>query len=440
MTARLRSARPRLLPVLQYRDLPAAIAWLKRAFGFAEHEISCAEDGTVLHAMLRFGDALIMLGPVRTDPRGGTNTEAQTCYLVVDNVEKHYADAKAAGADILFELQHVDFGGCGYSCADPGGHIWNFGTYDPFKVAPRRINTLLGDKPPWLPVPAAVLAGIAAAGWFTSAALFLIPGAADRGAVAKLENKETQRAGQALAQVSKQAAAERDARLRFEEALSAEKKHAAAEAAARQSVEQALDEAKKETASEQERTRDTENALAEAKKETDAEREAKESLKQALAEKSNQATVERISKQRLEEKLAKLSKESAAEKQARQVAERAVTQAQGDAKRQRVAGETLKRQLQNAQSQLARGERELQSLQSALQTARLAKEAAERKAQDALKRLAEIAAAHATEHAAAPSKASEPVPAGTPAAASTAPPQKRQVTREAVEPMPPLIP
>ena len=52
MTARLRSARPRLLPVLQYRDLPGAIAWLKRAFGFAEHEISWAKDGTILHAML----------------------------------------------------------------------------------------------------------------------------------------------------------------------------------------------------------------------------------------------------------------------------------------------------------------------------------------------------------------------------------------------------
>ncbi len=71
--------------------------------------------------------------------------------------------------------------------------------------------------------PAAVLAGIAAAGWLTSAALFLIPGAADPGAVAELENKATQRVGQALAQVSKQAAAEREARLRFEAALKAEK-------------------------------------------------------------------------------------------------------------------------------------------------------------------------------------------------------------------------
>ena len=74
-----------------------------------------------------------MLGPVRTDQRGGANTEIQTCYLVVDNLEEHYAAAKAAVAEILFEMQQVEFGGFGYSCSDPEGHIWNFGTYDPFK-------------------------------------------------------------------------------------------------------------------------------------------------------------------------------------------------------------------------------------------------------------------------------------------------------------------
>ncbi|HZF33304.1 MAG TPA: glyoxalase, partial [Candidatus Angelobacter sp.] len=25
-----------------------------------------------------------------------------------------------------------DYGGRGYSCRDPEGHLWNFGTYDPW--------------------------------------------------------------------------------------------------------------------------------------------------------------------------------------------------------------------------------------------------------------------------------------------------------------------
>ena len=51
---------------------------------------------------------------------------------VIDDVDAHYARARAAGAEIVTELMEPQFGGKLYSCLDPEGHAWHFGSYDPF--------------------------------------------------------------------------------------------------------------------------------------------------------------------------------------------------------------------------------------------------------------------------------------------------------------------
>ena len=51
--------------------------------------------------------------------------------MIVEDADKHYARAVEAGAEILLDLVDQDYGGRGYSCRDPEGYIWNFGTYDP---------------------------------------------------------------------------------------------------------------------------------------------------------------------------------------------------------------------------------------------------------------------------------------------------------------------
>ena len=46
-----------------------------------------------------------------------------------------YRDAAAAIAwlcDAFGFERHEDYGGRGYSCRDPEGHLWNFGTFDPW--------------------------------------------------------------------------------------------------------------------------------------------------------------------------------------------------------------------------------------------------------------------------------------------------------------------
>src|SRR5690606_41969332 len=55
-----------IIPCLRYRDAPAAIEWLCRAFGFERHAVY-ADGDTVHHAQLSFGSGMVMLGSAGTD-------------------------------------------------------------------------------------------------------------------------------------------------------------------------------------------------------------------------------------------------------------------------------------------------------------------------------------------------------------------------------------
>ena len=59
-----KSTRATVIPVLRYRDAPAAIEWLCETFGFEKNLVVPNEDGTIAHAQLSFGNGMIMLGSV----------------------------------------------------------------------------------------------------------------------------------------------------------------------------------------------------------------------------------------------------------------------------------------------------------------------------------------------------------------------------------------
>jgi len=128
----------RIVPALRYRDAPAAIKFLRDAFGFAEHLVVPGPNDTIVHAELTLGNGMIMLGSAHGGeydrymkaPDGGPQT--QTVYVIVPDADAHYARAKAAGAEILMDIKTEDYGGRGYTCRDPQGHIWTFGSYDPW--------------------------------------------------------------------------------------------------------------------------------------------------------------------------------------------------------------------------------------------------------------------------------------------------------------------
>jgi len=129
-----------VIPCLRYRDAHAAIDWLGRAFGFEKQLVVPGPDNTVLHAQLRFGNGMVMLGSAtdsefgrlmtHPDETGGRAT--QTIYLITADADAVFATAKSAGAVIVREIQDEDYGGRGFTCRDQEGHIWSVGTYDPW--------------------------------------------------------------------------------------------------------------------------------------------------------------------------------------------------------------------------------------------------------------------------------------------------------------------
>jgi uncharacterized glyoxalase superfamily protein PhnB len=133
-----------VIPCLRFRDAPAAIEWLCRAFGFEKQLIVPGAEGTIAHAQLVLGNGMIMLGSAldseygrlikQPDEIGGAGT--QSAYLVVADADAVHARAKAAGATIVIDIKDQDYGGRGFTCRDLEGHLWSVGTYDPWESHP----------------------------------------------------------------------------------------------------------------------------------------------------------------------------------------------------------------------------------------------------------------------------------------------------------------
>lgn len=122
--------KPNIFPILRYRDAPAAIAWLRDAFGFESQLEVPGPDGTIVHSQLRLGAGVI--GASSVTPEDGTNPWSsvdQGVYVCIPDPDAHHARAVAAGAAIVMPLRDEDYGSRGYSARDLEGHLWGFGTY-----------------------------------------------------------------------------------------------------------------------------------------------------------------------------------------------------------------------------------------------------------------------------------------------------------------------
>ncbi len=114
-----------ILSHVVYQDLPAAIDWLIRTFGFVEH---FRYGEPINGAQLHIGDAYIMVKqakPGESSPaRLGFGTQSLTIF--VKDVEAHFQRAKSAGARIVEDLHETEYGEFQYGVEDLDGHHWLF--------------------------------------------------------------------------------------------------------------------------------------------------------------------------------------------------------------------------------------------------------------------------------------------------------------------------
>jgi uncharacterized glyoxalase superfamily protein PhnB len=124
--------RPSFSSALCYRDPKAALKWLEKAFGFETFMVITDAEGNLGHSEMRYGNGIIMVGNEWTadykSPASISGRNTQTVHVHLDeDIDRHCARAKAAGAEIVMAPETQFYGDRTYRARDPEGHIWTFG-------------------------------------------------------------------------------------------------------------------------------------------------------------------------------------------------------------------------------------------------------------------------------------------------------------------------
>ena len=118
-----------ITPYLYYEDVRAALTFLSKAFGFKKFGRPMpGPGGKIQHAAMKLGDAMVMMGypgPQYKNPKHIGEATA-SLYVNVDDVDKHCARARRAGAKIIEEPKEAFYGARRYGAEDPEGHQWYF--------------------------------------------------------------------------------------------------------------------------------------------------------------------------------------------------------------------------------------------------------------------------------------------------------------------------
>ncbi len=104
--------------------------WLCRVFGFERLDVQEIPDGRIVHAALALEGAQVMLSSV-FEGAGYCSPQtlaAQPIHLLVhvDDVEAHFRQAEAAGAQIRYGPRDQPWGARLYEAVDLEGHRWSF--------------------------------------------------------------------------------------------------------------------------------------------------------------------------------------------------------------------------------------------------------------------------------------------------------------------------
>ncbi|MBS3184963.1 MULTISPECIES: VOC family protein [unclassified Pseudomonas] len=123
-----------ITPYLAINNAAKAIEFYKLAFGATEMFRLEGPGGTVGHAELRIGDSSLMLGDPCDREGGLTASQKLTgagvgLHLYVEDCDKVYAHALAAGGTSLHPVTDQFYGDRSGTLKDPFGNIWFVSTH-----------------------------------------------------------------------------------------------------------------------------------------------------------------------------------------------------------------------------------------------------------------------------------------------------------------------
>src|SRR5438309_76280 len=119
--------------MLTVSDIPTAVSFYQKAFGFSKRGVMNGPDGKPIHAELTLRGTTLMLGP--ENPAMGRRSaktigsSPASLYLYVENVDKVVAKAVGLGGATQGQVADMFWGDrCGM-VVDPDGYSWMVGTH-----------------------------------------------------------------------------------------------------------------------------------------------------------------------------------------------------------------------------------------------------------------------------------------------------------------------
>lgn len=114
-----------LTPYLVVSGVAKLIDFLKKAFDAVEVHRTARPDGTVMHAELKIGSSILMMG----EACGQWPAMPASLYMYVKNADAVYRQALAAGGVSIMEPANQFYGDRHGGVKDPSGNMWWIATH-----------------------------------------------------------------------------------------------------------------------------------------------------------------------------------------------------------------------------------------------------------------------------------------------------------------------
>ncbi|HEY0971666.1 MAG TPA: VOC family protein [Gemmatimonadales bacterium] len=122
-----------ITPSIIVRDAREAIEFYGRAFGAEAVTLMTDRNGAVMHAEIRIGDSILMMGEENEQwgmrsplSLGGSPS---SLHIYVEDADAVFARAVEAGAKVRYPMEDAFWGDRYGKITDPFGHEWGIATH-----------------------------------------------------------------------------------------------------------------------------------------------------------------------------------------------------------------------------------------------------------------------------------------------------------------------